>query len=74
MGRAAFGALKVALAAFGRGDLARHARGTFEMLTRDNPFTSDRARAELGWAPSGRPDVKLTEALRWWHAHREGGR
>jgi nucleoside-diphosphate-sugar epimerase len=67
VGRAGFSALKAALIAFGRRDLARHARGTLEMLTRDNPFTSDRARAELGWAPAARPEVNLTEALRWWH-------
>lgn len=70
VGRAGFSTLKVALTMFGRGDLARHARGTLEMLTRDNPFTSDRARAELGWAPGARPEVSLTEALRWWHGSR----
>jgi nucleoside-diphosphate-sugar epimerase len=78
VGRAGFSALKMALKAVGRGDLARHARGTLEMLTRDNPFTSDRARAELGWAPAARPEVTLTEALRWWHVSRaeaaSGGR
>jgi len=70
VGRAGFGALKLALVAFGRGDLARHARGTLEMLTRDNPFTSERARTELGWAPTVRPEVALVEALRWWWAQR----
>jgi nucleoside-diphosphate-sugar epimerase len=71
LGRAGFGALKLALGSIGRGDLARHARGTLEMLTRDNPFTSDRARRELGWAPGVQPDVALTEAFRWWW---DGGR
>lgn len=70
VGRAGFAALKVALDTMGRSDLARHADGTLEMLTRDNPFTSARARAELGWAPTVRPDVSLTEAFAWWKAQR----
>jgi nucleoside-diphosphate-sugar epimerase len=68
VGRAAFGALKVALRTIGRGDLARHARGTLEMLTRNNPFTSDRAQTELGWRPSASPEIDLTDAFRWWKA------
>jgi len=72
VGRAGFAALELALRAIGRADLARHARGTLEMLTRDNPFSSDRARSELGWAPDVRPDVTLAEAFRWWKACRTG--
>jgi len=37
------------------------------VLTRDNPFSSARARAELGWSPDVRPETALTEAFRWWH-------
>lgn len=66
VGAAAFAALRIALRVAGRGDLARHAHGTLEMLTRDNPFTSERARSELGWQPSGDPAAKLAEAFRWW--------
>jgi len=72
-GRAGFGALKLVLTVTGRGDLARHARGTLEMLTRDNPFTSERARSELGWAPEGRPVEDLAEAFRWWRSHDSNG-
>lgn len=70
IGRAGFVALEGILKATGRGDLARHAAGTLKMLTRDNPFTSDRARNELGWSPSIVPDVGLTEAFRFWKATR----
>lgn len=43
-------------------------------LTRDNPFTSDRARAELGWAPTVRPVEGVAEAFAWWKArHGTGG-
>ena len=67
--RGAFGALGLALRGVGRGDLAPHARGTFRMLSRDNPFTSARAREELGWCPQVRPDQGLPEAFRWWNRH-----
>jgi nucleoside-diphosphate-sugar epimerase len=39
------------------------------MLTRDNPFTSDRARLELGWSPTVRPEHGIPEAFRWWTTH-----
>ena len=68
LGRAGFAALKSLLYLTGRGDLARHARGTLEMLTRDNPFTSARARQELGWSPAVPPRIGLTEAMRWWNS------
>jgi len=73
VGSAAFGALQWIVRAIGRADLARHARGTLEMLTRDNPFTSARARSELGWAPATRPEVGLTDAFHWWKASRVAG-
>jgi nucleoside-diphosphate-sugar epimerase len=69
IGRAGFAALTWGLRARGRADLARHAAGTLEMLTRDNPFTSERARRELGWAPSGCRDALLADAFRWWRAN-----
>jgi nucleoside-diphosphate-sugar epimerase len=71
LGRFGFVVLAVALTLAGRSDLARHATGTLHMLTRDNPFTSERARAELGWSPSLSPEIGLTEALRAWKARRE---
>ena len=70
MGRVGFAALQGILKTIGRGDLARHAKGTLDMLTKDNPFTSDRARSELGWSPSIVPEVGLTEAFRFWKSAR----
>lgn len=72
-GRVGFAALAAALRLIGRGDLARHAGGTLEMLTRDNPFTSARARDELGWNPRTSPEVRLTEAFRWWRDRGSNG-
>ena len=70
LGRAAFRALALALGASGRRDLAPHAEGLLHMLTRDNPFTSERARGELGWAPEVRPAEGLAAAFSWWKRSR----
>jgi len=64
-----FRALELALRAIGRGDLAAHANGTLEMLTRDNPFSSARARHELQWSPTISPEIGVPDAFRWWKAH-----
>ena len=41
-----------------------------DFLSRDNPFSSARARRELGWDPPVRHDVGVPDAFRWWAAHR----
>ena len=46
------------------------ASASIDFLTRDNPFSSDRARAELGWNPQVRPETGIPEAFRWWKEHR----
>ncbi|HSR41025.1 MAG TPA: NAD-dependent epimerase/dehydratase family protein, partial [Longimicrobiales bacterium] len=74
LARAGFGILGLGLRVVGRSDLAPHARGTFRMLSRDNPFTSTRARAELGWSPEIRPSEGLPEAFRWWRERRDQAR
>lgn len=43
-----------------------------DFLTRDNPFTSERARSELGWNPEVRPEDAVSDAFAWWKAHRRG--
>ena len=70
MGRRAMAALGVALSVVGRRDLAAHVPGVLAMLTRDNPFTSERARVELGWQPQSQPKVLLADAFRWWQQSR----
>jgi 2-alkyl-3-oxoalkanoate reductase len=42
---------------------------SLDFLARDNPFSSDLARRELGWDPPVRPEVGIPEAFRWWAAH-----
>ena len=39
------------------------ARSAVNFLTRDNPFSSERARRELGWDPQVRPEVGIPEAF-----------
>ena len=70
-GSVVFGVLRAALRMAGRRDLAAHATGTLRMLTRDNPFTSERARRELGWAPRTDPSRDLPEAFRQWMRSRQ---
>jgi nucleoside-diphosphate-sugar epimerase len=43
---------------------------SLDFITRDNPFSSERARRELGWTPTVTPDVGVPDAFRWWAAHR----
>lgn len=69
VGRLAMRALAAALVVGGRSHLAPHAGGMLDLVTRDNPFTSDRARHELGWAPTVSHEVEVPEAFRWWKAH-----
>jgi nucleoside-diphosphate-sugar epimerase len=42
---------------------------SLDFVARDNPFTSERARRELGWSPPVRPEDGVPEAFRWWSAH-----
>jgi nucleoside-diphosphate-sugar epimerase len=42
---------------------------SLDFLARDNPFSSELARRELGWDPAVRPEVGVIEAFRWWAAH-----
>ena len=37
-----------------------------DFLARDNPFASERARRELGWDPTVRPEEGVPAAFRWY--------
>lgn len=68
--------LRPALGLVGRSGVGAMLAGTLRFATSDNPFTSARARRELGWAPRVRPEEGVPDAFRWWreerahHAHR----
>ena len=42
---------------------------SIDFMTRNNPFSSERARRELGWNPQLRPETSVPEAFRWWNQH-----
>jgi nucleoside-diphosphate-sugar epimerase len=48
------------------GKFAVASEGSLSFMSRDNPFSSDRAKQELGWKPSVRPEVGIPGAFRWW--------
>jgi len=54
------------------GKFAVASEGSLSFLSRDNPFTSERARRELGWSPSVIHEVGLPAAFRWWASHGGG--
>jgi 2-alkyl-3-oxoalkanoate reductase len=48
------------------GKFAVASEGSLSFMSRDNPFTSDRAKRELGWNPGVRPETGIPDAFRWW--------
>lgn len=73
----AAGAMRVAKAGISLatgGSLSVVATASLDFLTKDNPFASERARRELGWAPPVRPDVGVPDAFRWWTEARRSRR
>ncbi len=59
----------VAAMTLGRGASAM-VGASLNFLTRDNPFSSERAYRELGWSPPVLHRVGLPDAFRYWHEHR----
>jgi nucleoside-diphosphate-sugar epimerase len=42
---------------------------SIDFVSRNNPFSSDRARRILGWSPTVTPETGVPEAFRWWKEH-----
>jgi nucleoside-diphosphate-sugar epimerase len=70
LARAAIAGMRAGLRLTKGKAMASSAVGTIDFLTRDNPFTSERARRELGWTPPVPPAEGIPEAFRWWATHR----
>jgi nucleoside-diphosphate-sugar epimerase len=68
--RAAFAALAGLARLAHRDAMAHQLPSTVDTFSRDNPFSSERARRELGWAPTVRPEVGIPDAFAWWKEHR----
>lgn len=45
---------------------------SIHFLSRDNPFSSNLAKRELGWAPPVAPRDGVPEAFRWWIENEKG--
>lgn len=58
--------VKLLTAPAGAGNVMTMARSSVDFLMRGNPFTSDRARAELGWTPTVRHEDGVPDAFHWW--------
>ncbi len=67
--RASFGTLATAARLAKQHATAEQLPGIVDIFTRNNPFTSERARRELGWSPTMRPEVGIPEAFAWWREH-----
>jgi 2-alkyl-3-oxoalkanoate reductase len=51
------------------GSLSVVSDSSLGFITKNNPFTSERARREVGWSPSVRPETGIPDAFRWWREH-----
>jgi nucleoside-diphosphate-sugar epimerase len=65
LARAGLALMKGALIASGRRSAAQQSGGAVSFLSRDNPFSSERARRELGWAPPMRHEDGVPAAFAW---------
>jgi nucleoside-diphosphate-sugar epimerase len=61
-----FGAMKAGARVLTAGRFNVVSDASLSFLTEDNPFTSERARRDLGWTPRVRPEDGIPEAFRWW--------
>lgn len=66
LARGAFNSFKGVVNALTGGRLNVVANASISFITEDNPFTSERARRELGWSPSVRHEQGVPEAFHWW--------
>jgi nucleoside-diphosphate-sugar epimerase len=63
------GAAIVGLKTVSMGRMSVLSNDSLDFLMRDNPFTSERARRELGWSPTMRHEDGIPDAFRWWRDH-----
>ena len=68
LARGALRASKSTLRWLTGGRLSLISSSAIDFLAEDNPFSSDRAKRELGWEPGVRPETGIPDAFRWWDA------
>jgi 2-alkyl-3-oxoalkanoate reductase len=64
--RGALRGAKWAAKTFTGGRFSLVSNSAIDFIAEDNPFTSERARRELGWSPTVRPKTGVPDAFRWW--------
>lgn len=70
--RAGLRGVKWVMRALSGGRFSLVSNSAIEFIAEDNPFTSDRARRELGWTPRVRPELGIPDAFRWWAENEKG--
>lgn len=68
--RAGLRVVKRALSIATGGRLSVVSTASIDFVSKNNPFSSERARRELGWNPAVRPEKSIPEAFRWAQEHR----
>ena len=68
--RGGFAAFRAIMKALTAGRMSVVSNASISILTEDNPFTSERARRELGWSPQVHPSEGIPDAFHWWLTHR----
>ncbi len=66
LARALFRGVRIAAKAATGGRFSIVSNSSLGFVTKDNPFTSERAKRELGWVPAVRPDKGIPDAFRSW--------
>jgi nucleoside-diphosphate-sugar epimerase len=65
-------AVKAASRMVSGGRFSLVSNSAIDFIAEDNPFTSERARRELGWKPRVHPDHGVPDAFRWWAETQKG--
>ncbi|MGH7677303.1 MAG: NAD-dependent epimerase/dehydratase family protein [Gemmatimonadaceae bacterium] len=64
--RSGLRAAKTVMRALSGGKFSMVSNAAIDFISEDNPFSSDRAKSELAWSPSIRPEDGVPAAFRWW--------
>lgn len=64
--RSAVRGIKAVARAVSGGRFSMVSSSALDFMSQDNPFSSERARKELGWSPGVRPEAGIPDAFRWW--------
>lgn len=72
LARAGLRAVKTVARMLSGGRFSLVSNSAIDFIAEDNPFTSERARRELGWRPRVHPDDGVPDAFRWWAETQKG--